>query len=841
MGLPNDDSVRFDILIEAKAALKSLQELLRETEDNRQKIIMFTQTVVTQSKLWGISWQQALNVYKQLNAELSKSKKPNLFGNTGGQDLLGMSEKYLQTLESTGRLQENVGKSAKKMGDEVEGASKRAVRGIDLIRIAAGALVAMFIFNVIAAIQNTFRQAIQLATEFEDTLYRLRNVEQSLSLSGIEISMKGLKQGIADIQKLLPIFSKEDVSQLVGTLAISTKQLGLNEQQILDLAKAIGILNIRSEKQEELSVTAQHVLSSLLTGNAKGITALGIAFTDNVMKAKAMELGFLSAGDALSTLTENEKGITKLQIVLDSTGGELANVGDYLESNSAKLQQNKAAWNDLLTTLGQLFLPFIPIASGFFKIIEDGFNMVKVITIEVITVISALGVTLTMLMTGQISSFGQMFEVLGNSMNTFREAMVNKLFKGMPDDAPDWFKERWGSLIKEEAETATSGINEFAESVEDFDASGFDSEIKKILEDLAQAREDLDTKLSQKQDDLDTEYLRKALDAERDYQRKVEDINRDAEREMSDVKTKHRQEDKNAEEKYQLALWELRMRYLMDLEDALHARDARQVIRLQKQYALDKETLEKKHNLEEEQRNWEQRRELEDIELKRQQRLEDAKIEYQQKLADQQIAKQRELDDLNTWYAREQADLELAVQRKLQTLIDGWIEEKKITDSNAAEVYGILRKYFGPGGMTDGLYQYMMNSLLQVSANAAMVAGQMALLGSIGGGVDGGGHTTTDTESGGSTGGEVKIKKGRMENPHLAQRSAGMFGSIPDSIPVNQIGRNNQGMSSSNSGRTGMEGAITVEVSLSPDLEARVVQNSMDGVANVISRVTNSK
>ena len=52
--------------------------------------------------------------------------------------------------------------------------------------------------------------------------------------------------------------------------------------------------------------------------------------------------------------------------------------------------------------------------------------------------------------------------------------------------------------------------------------------------------------------------------------------------------------------------------------------------------------------------------------------------------------------------------------------------KQKITEENAAAVYGILAKYFGPGGMTDALYKYMMASLIastQGAINAAMTMG----------------------------------------------------------------------------------------------------------------------
>ena len=847
MATPDNETVRYDILIEAKQAMQNMRAILKTTEDNTTKLQLFSVLVMDSAKKWGTSWQYALGIYKQLNAELSKSKKGTLFGNVGGQDLFAGTEKYLTTLDKAGRLQKDVAKSADDMGSKIESSGKRGARGIDAMRIALGVVVSMIIFRALAAVETFFRGAIEQATQFEETLYRLRNVEESLSMQGIEISMSGLKKGISEIQKLMPIFSKEDVSGLVGSLAISTKQLGLNEQQILDLAKAVGILNIRSEKSEDIMTTSQHVLSSILTGNAKGISALGIAFTDNTMRAMAMKLNFLEAGEALSELTENEKGLTKLNIILESTAQETANIGDYMETNSAKVKQNAASWKDLQVTVGQTLLPFIPALTSFFLMINDGFNAGKVIIVEFMTLLGTLGVVMAGVFTGKITNMDQFNATVKTSMEILRETMVNQMFLEEPENAPAWFKKGWGQLIKKEAETATGPLQDLGEAVEEIDLTEFENKIKDIAEDTEQAKKDLAESLARKLADLDEEYRRKALDAQIDYNRKVDDINRDAERDRTELLDENRREDLKAEQEYQLKLWELRQRFLMDLEDALHARDARQVLRLIKQYNIDKEALARKQALEENEREDRQRAELEDIELRRQQRLDDAKREYQQKLSDQQTAKQRELEDLNKWYAREQADIELAQQRKMETLIRGWIEEKKITEANAAEVYGILLKYFGPGGMTDNLYQYMMNSMI-ASTQGAIAAAASSMTGMLGGGIGGGGRTVPLTTSGGSdnVGGGGGGGHGRAEGGSLlaTRPTRELFGEAgPEMVtftPLNRIGRN-EGKLNVSGGIPGMDGKIRVMIDLSPGLEGRIIEKSMDGVADVMAQINRSK
>jgi len=116
----------------------------------------------------------------------------------------------------------------------------------------------------------------------------------------------------------------------------------------------------------------------------------------------------------------------------------------------------------------------------------------------------------------------------------------------------------------------------------------------------------------------------------------------------------------------------------------------RQILRLTKQYNLDKEILEKKHALDNQQKLQDQKAELDDAKIKRDRALADAKLEYQQKLQDQQIAKQRELKIYRSGILREFQDLRTAQQRKLEQLIKGWVDEQKITQQNAAQVYAIL-------------------------------------------------------------------------------------------------------------------------------------------------------
>src|SRR3990167_10081557 len=100
-----DEKIRYDVLINAKAAIKELQEMSKAAENNQQRIAQFSSFLVQKSREWNIPLKTLLNTFKQLNAELSKNRKATLFGNVGGADIFGASKGFLSAAEAAGRFE----------------------------------------------------------------------------------------------------------------------------------------------------------------------------------------------------------------------------------------------------------------------------------------------------------------------------------------------------------------------------------------------------------------------------------------------------------------------------------------------------------------------------------------------------------------------------------------------------------------------------------------------------------------------------------------------------------------------------------------------------------------
>jgi hypothetical protein len=844
-----NERVRFDIAVEVDAAIKALKNIAETSENSAEAVKRLSMFLAKMSKDTRVPLEQLRQTMVGLNNAIAQKTGSGLFSDFKGGDkgIFNAVKGYNDAAVASGRFastQGGVVTSVNKASKAMEDADKKARgfgHGIDVIRTAMGTLLAVGIFQFISALQSAFTTFIHNLRETELAIYNLVNAEKRLSEQGIDVTPKGLEETIAAVRELVPILSQIQAEELVSRIATNVAPaLKLTNEQIRQMAEATALLYVRNKALgKSFDEVEAQLTNAFLTGKvSQGINNLGVKISDQIVKDEALRLGLVKTAEEFNNLTGEVEAQVKAQamlsVVYKNATDDVESIGDYMETTDAQIERSKTAWDDLLTVLGQAgSSEWLAKAIGFIAGILESW-------VEIITFLTPLLQQFFAVSIAGFMSLGYVMQHPLTGLVEFRKKFLE--FKAL---ALEDMMNGLGDAI----DTPTAAVEDLGDAIDELDADELKQKIEDIISDTQNAREDLAENLQRKLEDLDEEYRRKALDAEQDLQRKIEDINRDAERDLAKLKEKQRQDDLRDEEKYQLALWELRMRFLMDLEDALHARDARQVIRLQKQYNLDKEALAKKKALDDKTREQNQRAELEDVERKRQERIADAQLEYQQKLADQRVAKQRELEDLNTWYAREQADLEEAQQRKLETLLKGWVDEKKITAENAQAVYDILRGYFGPGGMTDALYQYMMQSLAASTQNA--IATAMSGF-SLGGGLatpvvstsSGSGDKGSRSGSGSTRRGRGRAEGGTLIATRPTTVLMGERGAEAATFtPLNRIGRNEGRIDLNDSpmGGNGMNGRLVVDLNLSPDLEARVIEKSMDGVGEVIERINSSK
>lgn len=873
------DTVRTDIEINAKSAIASLKLLYSKVEGNANKIKEFGSYLINNSAAYNAGPLKLLDTFEKLN------KQTSLFGNTGGQNLFNETRGYIKDAQKGDMFRTNsegvvtairdtngamvqldkstakVGDSGKKTGQTLQEAFHKTVSAVNILRIAMGAFISMLLFQATQAIGTFFRESINQAKQLEETMYRLANAERILSNSGQEVSLKGLEEGITRIKKLLPIFSREDIAQLVGQVALGTQQLGYTEKQILDLTQAILLLNIQSTKQEDAATTAGHVMAAILGKSSQGIAQLGVSFNETEKQAAALDLQLIKQGESTEKLTDNELAAVKLAIVMKNANVDnaeaMALLNDFLGTNTSKLQQNAAAWKDLQTVFGQIvnnFLPdFVPAIEKIQKALElrgvqglfgkqrgevgKGFAwMDSAIWAKIST-----GIKLTT----------KEYERLKSVLATLDDKEILKIFPD-PSAIKDRFTRELIQSLVEVKDTATGMPDPLIPNVVDEEAlkalEDLEQGIQDILLDAQHAQEDLDVKLKQKQEDLETEYVRKAEDAATDHAQKLADINQDTLDKVEDAKRKAREEEEKREQDLLQKLKELRERYLLDLEDALHERDARQVLRLMKEYDLDKKNILDRAALDEKQKKDDLAADLRNIEEDRKRKIESENIEYQRKLADLATAKAREQEELAIWYQREQEDIKRNIEQKLESLLQGYISEETLHEEHQGKIYAILAKYFGKDmALMGNLTAFMAQQFAQVGA----LAQQMAAIGSLNYGLglanksnpfQGQYETPKMPAYNYSASSPTHYAKGGQfvaTRPTTIGVGEGGMPELVSVIPLSKLLGGSMGVNGSGGG--GSNSSIEVAVTLSPDLEARVVSKALDGTADVISRVQRSK
>lgn len=835
MTTPDAESVEYDVLIEATLALKNLADLTNSTESFNQKIRETTLAVKSASEQWGVSFGQAKNTLQQLDEQMSGTKESSvIFGGVGQ------------------AAWNQVGQGATQAGQAVEKSSSQMANSINVVRVALHLLIVGAIFEVINAFRQMFTESIAGLKSLEVSVYNLANAERALSQSGIEITFKDLEAIVDRLHtKFEGLFSKVAIQDAVADIAIATKDLGLSQKQIEQIASSAAALQLRNPEKTLQEVNKQ-LLTAILSGQTKGLRSLGVEANSATIAQKALEMGLVKAGQKMD---DQAKSLATLQIIYEATAGDAKNLTEYQFSVAGATQKLSATWQDFLAEAAKDFAPLIitglqilikdlQLASYWFQKASPAIQTTASSLAAFIQTAGALAkIPMILLQIG--AALATISNV--NSIATLKEKLdelknIGATF-GSKFEASKKLFDNYFDHFTDSADTATAAVENLGEA---FDKAGFTDAIEKIVKDTSRDLEDLSTELNRKQEDIDTKYQDKAEDALIKYQNKVKDINIDANNSIADAKAKHRQDDVKREQDYQLKLWELQQKYLMDLEDALHNRDARQIIRLQNQYALDKAALDKKKNLDDKQAKNDLQNEINKIERERKIKLDAAQRDYAEELAQQQLARERDERDLQIWESRKRQDIQIAERRKLEDLIDSWIKQGKITKEGAQSVYDILKHYFGPGGMTDQIYAYMENSLINAALEAqqaidAIIPPALNSPNTTSGAYSqGNGQTSLGTFAGGLAEGGSFLA--------TTPQTLRVAENVPEMITATPLGGRGTDMnklfmqtSMNKNAITSPGGQLELGVTLSPDLETRIIRKSLDSAADVVMKVNRSK
>lgn len=353
---------------------------------------------------------------------------------------------------------------------------------------------------------------------------------------------------------------------------------------------------------------------------------------------------------------------------------------------------------------------------------------------------------------------------------------------------------------------------------------------------LEQDMRDVAIDLGRAMVDITKEYAQKRADAERDYANKISDINRNYAEKIASIEAAQwearqqaRVDEEQREREFQNKMQELKEKFLMDLDDALHERNARQILKLIKQYNLDKTQMERQHAIEEQNARETERIQQESFERQKQaaqeardRELEDAQIDFERKMEELKIQEDREVEAAVLKANRKLQDLERENLDRNTLIAAGLVNDFNLTQSMLGQIDQLFTDHYG---YVTGVYQAMMAMLsqpIQLGAvtTSGTTTGTLPPAGGIGG-------TENPGMGGSNASSDMRSKFGGLSKLPIISRTK---------MDTNRVFSGMGG-----SGRSGRDGALTIDLTLSPDLEARVVKNTMDKTADVITKVRRSK
>lgn len=693
------------------------------------------------------------------------------------------------------------------------------------------------------------------------------------------------------------LYSKMDFSEAYATTISKLGRLGASFEQVNQVVEASAVLAQLNEKS--LKDTTSALATYLNSGVSQGLEATGVIVGRAADKLAAFEAGLKSAtldgidpaAKALIRLQFIAKQIDPQLAELSERPDIIANSWDEANNRvkdstielgtvfSPFVIKFKQGWADLLEFLSKYVVP----------ILQDAF----VFILDRVGAFAGQTIYLFAMMSEQIKRLANGEDLIGfkefwvgfgeaaeKGSKAATKSIENDFIKGSQDAIAafaDKDVEFLGPIIPTDGDS---------EEIKEFWSKLF-QDINELIRDYN--RDLVQAELDYKQElvDIDEEYAQKRLDIERDYQEKLQDLARknqqeiadeyrkyqqriqDTEREynqkLQDANAEFRENEIDAEDEFQKKLKRLREDFLFDLEDAVRERDARQIMNLIRRYNMQRERLIEDFKDEKQEREDNYKDQLEEIKLWRQRRLEELAIEHTRRLEEIAIQYQREreeaarnreqeLAETEEWRDEQRADALRAYEQELEDLkqhfadrmteiLTSLMDEKEIQTKYADEIAALIKKTFGPGGKIENDFK---NFNKVVDESVAKATEAIDMINKLEESLKIPEESSTPESSVPESNNQLPDTKDKIETPEdrqLPDTTNNVPGTNGVSSIINSGVTNPSSMMSDSSGlRTpaatsvGSTGIGKIEVYLSEGLEAKITEQTMSELIDVIAQ-----
>ena len=720
------------------------------------------------------------------------------------------------------------GIDVQKMMGQVQGLMSRAAGvaskfGIELGAITTAAVAvagALALAGVaIVAFVKFAKEGIAIALKNSEAYQRLnlavRQHQRALGeLSPTQAEARAAASQLADDW----VMAAGEAENLIAKTMFLTRQFKLSADQTFKLADSAAVLATAAGIEAESALRS--ITQFMLTGYTRGLQQLGITISDTAVQHRAFEMNLISL---TGEVDENTRALVAAAIIEEEANKQREDAIDSLDTYAKGIEEASNRMEKAQEITGQFLLPVVEFFEKFKANVVTGFvgifNILAVIAIKTVARV--------------VATIQTMSDVIEEAIRRVREG---DLTPGI--SLSEFEKTRYGENFAKQTEIAAAAlkdlfevgddITDFGETFEDMSEKVFGAarkitvELDKLQIKFDEAMARISQRLADTMAKITVDFGRRRKDAALDLTRDMRDIDKDAQERTVEALVDQNEELFRLEEDHKLRMKRLEDQFLFDLEDAVRERDARGVLMAIRRFNQQKKEMEQDKNIRTKRLKEDFKKELQEIELERRRRRAERMLEFMEQSDDLAEQEARRREDALAAFARAERDLEAANRRKVQILAKGFLEQFKATNISLNELYDLLAAYLAPGGFVSLLYESI------AAEAAALELSPTVMLSS---------QTSTTTSS------PTRIAPGASR-----QRGGTFFATSPTLLQVGEIPERvditplSQGTGMPRAGFEGAGGGggrtdINLEVMLEEGLEAHLVDQTMDGVANVLLNI----
>jgi hypothetical protein len=717
-----------------------------------------------------------------------------------------LNDKFIMLLGTLGEAKSGFSDAAEG-AQELNGAESE---GTDVTNAFTGAMekagmalqvaFGLGVYQIVNGVINLIKGGVQDGIDFAQSMFLINSAIDEMRGAGVDVQFQNLSNIVTDLGPKLQAFSNLDLSKAVGQVAALGGQFGATADEISTLTEFSAVASERMGG--DIATNAQTITAALenmtIQMSRRILTMTGAEISAQEIYNEAVQLGIDNGAKTYQNLTDEEKLQAGITLIEQRRAQWQQWEAEYQSTAVGKTQDLGAAWQNLWTGWGIAITNDYPALVNMFDFVIGSIAVVSGYLETEIEMVKDL-------MGGKWTSPDEFFAELKSNINQVYDLYTNPpptAVKGSPTASST-------TPLGTPAGTTTGATQADITKIEE-------DGIKKVVDLHDQEAADLEkiqTDLGNKLVDITTKYNRDLAAEDVDAANQRQKIYDDTANTLATDASKQQLQSLEAEQKYQEEMQTLTDSFQANLLDALRENDAKTIIHLIEEYDNQKAEKTKQYNDSKVISDENYQQEINDVKKQEAFKLQELQDEVDQRKAALAVQYQQEQDDAKLQADRQATAEQVTIDNNLKQWGNGLNAQYELTVAQMSNIYNAINAYLGPHGFVDNIYTY-------ITARMAQVLGALATYST------GGGTSVPTRAPGMASGGSIFANKPTDVTFGEAGPELAMF------IP---LGSNFGGASAV--GGAGGGGSIQLQITLDPNLQAQIVQTSLNNVSLAIDRM----